>query len=125
MLLPASSVTWFTTCAEPMSSVNVCPFAWFAPLSQRDVALPSIAFAGTSVPPVADADATQPVRDSPGPDTFSSWIDHGEPVGFAAVRLTLMCRAVCGCTFTVSSAAAFLPDAICVQVDALFDVSTL
>src|SRR4029079_3568935 len=102
-----------------MSSVNVCPFAWFAPLSQRDVALPSIAFAGTSVPPVADADDTKPLRARPGPDTSSSWIDHGEPVGFAAVRLILMCRAVCGCTFTVSTAAPFVPDAIGVQVNAV------
>jgi hypothetical protein len=108
-----------------MSSVNVCPFTWFAPLSQRDVALPSIAFAATSVVLLGDPDATQPVRDSAGPSTFSSWIDQGDPVGFAAVRLILMCRAVCGCTFTVSSTAAFVPDAICVHVDALFEVSTL
>ena len=44
------------------------PAAMTTPVDQRVARLPSSAFAGTSVPPVLDAVATQPVRDN-GADT--------------------------------------------------------
>jgi len=89
-----------------MSSVNDWDgvvTAWFAPLSHRVLAVPSIAFAGTSVVLLGEADTTQPARDSAGPDTFSSRTD--QLVVLVAVWLILMNRDVCGATLIVTVAA--------------------
>src|SRR4051812_25159350 len=47
-----------------MSTWNHCPLAWLAPVAQRVLALPSIAFDAGFVPPASEALATQPARDS-------------------------------------------------------------
>jgi hypothetical protein len=62
------------------------------PVFQRDVADPSSALAATSVPPVTDAVASHPPRDSAGPETFSSRIGHA--LELVAVWLIRMYRDV-------------------------------
>jgi hypothetical protein len=51
-------------CCDPMSTWNHCPLACAALPRQRVIALPSIALPTGEPLPVADALATQPVRDS-------------------------------------------------------------
>ncbi|WP_282204117.1 hypothetical protein [Kitasatospora fiedleri] len=48
----------------PVSTVTDCPAAIGTPDDHREPATPSSMFAGTSPPPVEDADADHPVRDS-------------------------------------------------------------
>ena len=56
--------TRLNDCADSMSTWNHWPFVCVAPVLKRVAALPSMAFAGTSVALAGCADATQPVRDS-------------------------------------------------------------
>ncbi len=57
-----------------MSTVTVWPFTIGVPVLHRVPVLPSSMLAGTSPPPVADADAVQPVRGS------TVWSAAGTPV---------------------------------------------
>ena len=56
--------SWSNVCAACRSSWNHWPLACAAPVLQRVAAFASMACAGTSLPPVTEAVATQPVRAS-------------------------------------------------------------